>query len=45
MSTINYNSFPQIPEVLLDTEGRSHLIRSRQQLDQIVANERLVEIE
>jgi len=39
MSTINYNSFPQIPEVLVDEEGCPHLIRQRQSLEQIVQNE------
>jgi diaminopimelate decarboxylase len=39
MSTKNYNSFPEAPEVLLDTEGQLHLIRRRQTLEQIVDNE------
>ena len=39
MSTKNYNSFPEAPEVLLDTQGRAHLIRKRQTLEQIYQNE------
>ena len=39
MSTKNYNSFPEAPEVLVDAEGNPHCIRKRQSLDQIVANE------
>jgi len=35
----NYNSFPEAPEVLLDRNGRPRLIRARQTLAQIVANE------
>lgn len=30
MSTKGYNSFPEAPEVLLDTSGQLHLIRARQ---------------
>lgn len=39
MSTKNYNSFPEAPEVLVDMDGKPHLIRKRQTLDQIFANE------
>lgn len=39
MSTKNYNSFPEAPEVLLDLEGNAHLIRKRQTLRQIYENE------
>lgn len=39
MSTKNYNSFPEAPEVLLTSEGELRLIRKRQTLDQILANE------
>lgn len=39
MSTKNYNSFPEAPEVLLDEGGELHLIRRRQSLDQILQNE------
>jgi diaminopimelate decarboxylase len=35
----NYNSFPEAPEVLLDRSGAPRLIRARQSLEQIVANE------
>lgn len=39
MSSINYNSFPQAPEVLLRADGAPVLIRRRQTLDQILQNE------
>mmetsp|Transcript_29230 Transcript_29230/g.62159 ORF Transcript_29230/g.62159 Transcript_29230/m.62159 type:complete len:481 (-) Transcript_29230:79-1521(-) len=39
MSTKNYNSFPEAPEVLVDTEGKVHLIRERQSLKKIYENE------
>jgi diaminopimelate decarboxylase len=39
MSTINYNSYPQAPEAMLDPDGTLRLIRRRQALDQILANE------
>ena len=39
MSTKNYNSFPEAPEVLLDLEGKPHLIRQRQTLEQVYQNE------
>jgi len=39
MSTKNYNSFPEAPEVLIDFEGKVHLIRKRQNLKQIYENE------
>ena len=39
MSAKNYNSFPEAAEVLLAKDGSLHLIRRRQTLDQIVANE------
>ena len=35
----NYNSFPEAAEVLLASDGSFHLIRKRQTLDQILANE------
>jgi diaminopimelate decarboxylase len=35
----NYNSFPEAPEVLLDLDGQPRLIRARQTLEQIIANE------
>lgn len=39
MSTKNYNSFPEAPEVLLKTDGSLRMIRRRQTLDQILQNE------
>lgn len=39
MSTFNYNSFPQAPEVLLKEDGTPVVIRRRQTLEQIVQNE------
>jgi diaminopimelate decarboxylase len=39
MSTKNYNSFPEAAEVLIDGQGNHHLIRRRQQLEQIFQNE------
>jgi len=39
MSTINYNSYPQAPEVMLEPDGTLRLLRRRQSLDQIWANE------
>jgi diaminopimelate decarboxylase len=39
MSTINYNSYPQAPEVMLEPGGELRLLRRRQSLEQIWANE------
>ena len=39
MAAKNYNSFPEAPEILLDDRGELHLLRRRQTLDQILANE------
>merc|ERR1712228_1139248 len=39
MSTKNYNSFPEAPEVLVDREGKPHVIRKRQPLEEIYQNE------
>lgn len=39
MSTKNYNSFPESAEVLIAREGSLHLIRKRQELNQIFQNE------
>ncbi len=39
MSTKNYNSFPEAPEVLVGDNGEVHLIRARQPVEQIWANE------
>ena len=41
MAAKNYNSFPEAPEVLLDADGQLHLVRQRQTLAQILANEEL----
>jgi diaminopimelate decarboxylase len=41
MAAKNYNSFPEAPEVLQDCEGGLHLVRQRQTLDQLLANEEL----
>lgn len=39
MSSKNYNSFPEAPEVLLKSDGAFALVRKRQTLEQIVENE------
>lgn len=39
MSTKNYNSFPETPEVLVDRKGKAHLIRKKQSVEQIMQNE------
>jgi diaminopimelate decarboxylase len=39
MSTINYNSYPQAPEVMLEPDGRLTLLRRRQRLEQVWENE------
>ena len=39
MAAKNYNSFPEAPEVLLDKTGGLHLLRRRQTLEQMLANE------
>jgi diaminopimelate decarboxylase len=39
MSTINYNSYPQAPEVMLEPDGTLRLLRRRQTLEQIWAND------
>lgn len=39
MSTKNYNSFPEAAEVLLAKDGKPHLIRKRQSLEQMTQNE------
>ncbi|MBI4213692.1 MAG: hypothetical protein HY534_05215 [Chloroflexi bacterium] len=43
MSTINYNSYPQAPEVMLEPDGNLRLLRRRQTLAQIWQNELLDE--
>jgi diaminopimelate decarboxylase len=42
MSTKNYNSFPETPEVLLTTDGQVKLIRKKQEVTDIYKNEILV---
>jgi diaminopimelate decarboxylase len=39
MATINYNSYPQAPEVMLEPDGSLTLLRRRQRLEQIWDNE------
>jgi len=39
MASKNYNSFPEAAEVLIDRAGNTHLVRKRQTLDQVLANE------
>jgi len=39
MATINYNSYPQAPEVMIETDGAFRLLRRRQRLEQIWENE------
>ncbi|CBJ32419.1 conserved unknown protein [Ectocarpus siliculosus] len=39
MSAKNYNSFPEAPEVLLDSAGELHVVWRRQTLEQIFENE------
>jgi diaminopimelate decarboxylase len=39
MSTINYNSYPQAPEVMLEPDGTLRLLRRRQAPEAVWANE------
>lgn len=39
MATKNYNSFPECPEALLRLDGSVDLMRKRQSLEEVVANE------
>lgn len=39
MSAKNYNSFPELPEVLRQEDGSIRLIRRRQTLEQVIQNE------
>lgn len=41
MPAKNYNSFPEAVELLLASDGTQHLVRRRQSLDQLLANELL----
>jgi len=39
MSTVNYNSYPQAPEVMLEPDGALRLLRRREPLEEIWRNE------
>jgi diaminopimelate decarboxylase len=39
MSTINYNSYPQAPEIMRERDGSLRLLRRRQRLEQVWENE------
>jgi diaminopimelate decarboxylase len=39
MSTLNYNSYPQAPEVMLEPDGALRLLRRREALEEIWRNE------
>jgi diaminopimelate decarboxylase len=39
MATINYNSYPQAPEVMLEADGSLRLLRRRQPPEDVWANE------
>ena len=39
MSTVNYNSYPQAPEVMLEPDGTLRLLRRREPLEEIWRNE------
>ena len=39
MSTINYNSYPQAPEVMLESDGSLRLLRRRQEPNEVWASE------
>ena len=39
MSTKNYNSFPETPELMVDLDGKPHMIRNRQPLEETYKNE------
>jgi diaminopimelate decarboxylase len=39
MATINYNSYPQAPEVMLGRDGALTLLRRRQTAEQVWQNE------
>ena len=39
MAMINYNSYPQAPEVMLERDGSLRLLRRRQTLEQVLTNE------
>jgi len=39
MATINYNSYPQAPEVMREPAGTLRLLQRRQHLEQVWENE------
>ena len=39
MSTINYNSYPAAPEVLRERDGTLRLVRRRQTMEEMTADE------
>lgn len=39
MATVNYNSYPQAPEVMVERDGSTRLIRRRQTFSQMLSNE------
>jgi diaminopimelate decarboxylase len=39
MSTVNYNSYPQAPEIMREPDGALRLLRRRQRIEQIWENE------
>jgi hypothetical protein len=39
MAAINYNSYPQAPEVMLEDDGSLRELRRRQKPEQVWANE------
>ena len=39
MSTVNYNSYPQAPEIMREPDGELRLLRRRQRLEQVWENE------
>jgi diaminopimelate decarboxylase len=39
MSTVNYNSYPQAPEIMREPDGTLRLLRRRQRLEQVWENE------
>ncbi len=45
MSTINYNSYPQAPEVMLERDGTLRLLRKRQAPESVWANEDAAELD
>ena len=44
MSTKNYNTFPEAAEVMVAADGSLHIIRKRQDFEQIWSNEVAVDV-